>query len=61
MTSGRAGGLKIREPLKADSSCGPPEGGLRSDARPGGKDFLCKNHEAACILWARRANRFNLR
>jgi len=32
-----------------------PKGGLRSDARPGGKDLLCKNHEAASISWAGRA------
>jgi hypothetical protein len=32
-----------------------PKGGRRSDARPGGKDLLCKNHEAASISWAGRA------
>jgi hypothetical protein len=34
----------------------PPKGGLRFDARPGGKDLLWKNHEAASISWPRRAN-----
>jgi hypothetical protein len=28
----------------------PPEGGLRPGARPGGKDLLCKKHEAASIF-----------
>jgi hypothetical protein len=32
-----------------------PKGGLRADARPGGKELLGKNHEAASISWARRA------
>ena len=32
-----------------------PKGGLRSGARPGGKDLLGKNHEAASISWTRRA------
>ena len=34
MTSGRVGGLKKREPLKADSTGGPPEGRLQSGAGP---------------------------
>jgi len=36
-----------------------PKGGLRSDARPRGKDLLYKNHEAASISWAGRAQRQN--
>ena len=35
----------------------PPKGGLRLGARPGGKDLLGKNHEAASISWTGRANR----
>jgi len=38
-----------------------PKGGLRSGARPGGKELLPKNHEAASISWTWRANRLNLR
>jgi hypothetical protein len=34
-----------------------PKGGLRSDARPGGKDLLCRNHDAASISWAGRATK----
>jgi hypothetical protein len=31
-----------------------PKGGLRADARPGGKDLLGKNHEAASISEGQR-------
>jgi hypothetical protein len=34
-----------------------PKGGLRSVARPGGKDLLCKKHDAASISWAGRATK----
>jgi len=35
----------------------PPEMPFHpTGARPGGKDLLCKNHEAASILWAKRAS-----
>jgi hypothetical protein len=37
----------------------PPKGGPRLGARPGGKDLLGKNHEAASISRPRRANRPN--
>ena len=55
MTSGRAGGLKICESLKADSPRGPPEGSLRRRARPGSKGLVLKNHEAPSISWTGRA------
>ena len=35
---------------------GPPKGGLQLGARPGGKDLLGKNHEAASVSWPGRAN-----
>ncbi len=40
---------------------GAPKGGLRADARPGSKDLLGKNHEAAPISWIGLANRLKLR
>jgi len=55
MTSGRAGGLKNREPLKADNQWPPSEGGLPSVARPGGKGLARRNHEAPSIPWNGRA------
>jgi hypothetical protein len=33
----------------------PPEGGPQVGARPGGKDLLGKNHEAASASWTGRA------
>jgi hypothetical protein len=54
-TSGRAGGLKNREPLKADDKQAPPKGGSPSAARPGVKGAARRNHEAASILWSGRA------
>lgn len=57
MTSGRAGGLENQEPLKADSTGGPPEGGLRKSARPGRKGLVGKNHEVPSIPWTGRTNR----
>jgi len=46
--------LKNRELLKADLA--PPQGGPRVDAKPGGKELLGKNHEAASVSWTGRAN-----
>jgi hypothetical protein len=57
MTSGRAGGLKNREPLKADYEWVPPKGGLRSVARSGVKGVARRNHEAPSMPWTGRANR----
>jgi len=55
MTSGRAGALKPREPLKADDQWPPSKGGLPSVARPGGKGLARRNHEAPLIPWNGRA------
>ena len=57
MTSGRAGGLKNREPLKADCEWAPLQGGLPSVARPGVKGIARRNHEASSMLWTGRASR----
>jgi hypothetical protein len=37
----------------------PPKGGPQFGARPGGKDLLGKNHEAASVSWTGRANHPN--
>jgi hypothetical protein len=55
MASGRAGGLKNREPLKADDKWPPPKGPIPSVARPGGKGLARRNHEAPLIPWNGRA------
>jgi len=57
MTFSKAGGLEKLESLKADSPREPHEDGLPSGARPGGKDLVRKNHEAASISWNGRASR----
>jgi hypothetical protein len=57
MTSGRAGALKPREPLKADDQWPPSKGGLPSVARPGGKGLARRNHEAPLIPWNGRASK----
>jgi hypothetical protein len=61
MASGKAGGMKNSEPLKADGNGHPLQVCLPPGARPGSKDLLRKNHEAASISWTGRANRSNRR
>ena len=39
----------------------PPKGGPQLGARPGGKELLAKNHEAASVPWTGRANPPNSR
>ena len=50
---------RFAKPKTAQSGLpgGPPEGGLRKSARPGGKGLVGKNHEAPSTPWTGRANR----
>jgi hypothetical protein len=55
ITSGKAGGLKNREPVKADNKRALLGGSVPSIARPGGKGVSRRNHKAPLIPWNGRA------
>ena len=52
--------MKNREHAQSGLKWASPKGGLQFGARPGGKELLGKNHEAASVSWTGRANPPNL-